>query len=63
MDVALEEPQEDDAVFQVDGVPIAVPPDALTCLGLFESATLDIEGGSPSLDRLFFRFGRPSRSR
>jgi hypothetical protein len=63
MDVALEEPQEEDVVFQVNGLPFAVPPDAAMCLGLFESAMLDNEGGSGSLDRFFFRFGRPSRPR
>jgi hypothetical protein len=63
MDLALEEPQEEDTVLQVDGLRIALPPDAAMCLGLFDSATLDKEVDSDSMDRFFFRFGRRSRFR
>jgi len=62
MDVALEEPQDQDLCFEIDGLPLAIPEDAASCLSWFESAVLDNEGGSESLDRFFVRFGRPSRS-
>lgn len=62
MDVTLEEPQEEDLRFEVDGLPFAIPADVESCLDCFDSAILDHEGGSESLDRFFIRFGRPSRS-
>lgn len=62
MEVALEEPQEEDLRLEVDGLPLAIPMDAVSCLNWFESAVLDNEGGSENPDRFFIRFGRPSRS-
>ena len=60
MDVALEEPGDQDIVLEIDGLPFAVPPDAAVCLSDFESAVLDSEGGSQGDDRFFIRFGRRS---
>jgi hypothetical protein len=62
MEVALEEPQEQDVRVDIDGLTLAIPEDVASCLGCFESAVLDNEGGRDSLDRFFIRFGRPSRS-
>jgi hypothetical protein len=62
MEVALEEPQEEDLRIEIDGLPLAIPLDAASCLSWFESAVLDNEGGRENLDRFFIRFGRPSRS-
>ena len=62
MEVALEEPQEEDLRVDVDGLPFAIPVDVASCLSWFESAVLDNESGVASLDRFFIRFGRPARS-
>ena len=61
MDVTLEEPQEQDVRLEINGLPLALPEDVVFCLSCFESAVLDKEDGSESLDRYFIRFGRPSR--
>jgi hypothetical protein len=63
MEVALEEPREGDLRFEVDGLPLAVPPDAIMCLGSFDSAVLDNEGHRENMERFFIRFGRPARYR
>jgi hypothetical protein len=62
MEVALEEPQEEDLRFEVAGLPLSVPLDAAACLSAFDGAVLESEGGSENLDRFFIRLGRPIRS-
>lgn len=63
MEVTLEEPREGDLRFEIDGLPLAVPPDAAMCLRAFDGAVLDGEGQSRSTDRFFIRFGRSTRFR
>jgi hypothetical protein len=58
--VALEEPREDDDRFEVDGVPLAVPPDVAMLLRVYDGAVLDHDPRSRRASAFFVRFDRRS---
>ncbi len=41
MGVALEEPQDEDERFEVDGIRLSIPPDVAHLLRIYQGATLD----------------------
>ena len=58
MGLALEEPREDDVRFEVDGLPMAAPPDVEAILKAYDGAVLDRDPGWGGGDRFFVHFGR-----
>jgi hypothetical protein len=59
--VALEEPQENDSRLDVEGVPLAVPPDVARVLRVYDDAVLDHDPRPHRPSHFFVRFGRRSR--
>jgi hypothetical protein len=55
--LALEEPEEEDTRFELDGLPFAIPPDVRYILRYYDDAVLDHDpswGGG----RFYVRYGR-----
>ena len=59
--MALEEPQQDDQRFEVDGVSFSVPPDVAHILRIYTGSMIDHDPGRRGLGRFYVRLaGRRS---